>query len=287
MMNFPNYFADAETDYNDSDFVIFGLPYDKTSSFRSGAALAPKQIRESSWNFETYNIRTGIDFIDLKVHDYGDLDIKNNTPSDMFEKVKVFSKKIIDDRKFPIMIGGEHSVTPGVVHSFSKDIAVLCLDAHLDFRDSYENEKFNHACVIRRISDYIDIKNIGVLGVRSAERQELLEAEKQGLFYADIFKIREKGIDDVIKMTQKYFGDKKIYLTLDIDVIDPAYAPGTSTPEPFGMESFDILKIINVFAKKLVGFDIVEVCPSYDHGQTSVLAAKIIRQVIEEKSVFI
>ena len=94
-------------------------------------------------------------------------------------------------------------------------------------------------------------------------------------------------MNNVINETKKYLGDKKIYLTLDMDIIDPAYAPGTSTPEPFGLNPFDILEVIGSFAKQLIGFDIVEVCPLYDHGQTSILAAKIIRQVIEEKSVFI
>lgn len=286
-MNFPDYFADAETDYDDADFVIFGAPYDKTSSFRPGAVLAPKQIREASWNFETYNIRTGVDIKDIKVHDFGDLDIQNDNPEDMVEKLRVFSKKIVGDGKFPVMIGGEHSVTPGVVFSFQDDIAVLSLDAHIDFRDSYENEKYSHACVTRRISDYLDVKNIAVLGVRSAEKEELRYAEKKGLFYVDAFKIKENGIKTVINKIKKYLNNKKIYLTLDIDVVDPAYAPGTSTPEPFGITPFDVLEIINSFSKQIIGFDVVEVCPSYDHGQTSILAAKIIRQVIEEKSVFI
>jgi len=281
-MNFPNYFADAESNFDDAEFVIFGVPYDKTSSFRIGAAKAPKEIRQASWNFETFNLKTGNDLTEVSFHDYGDLDVTNDKPDDMFKKVKEFSSMLLSKNKFPIAIGGEHSIMPGIVSAFPKDTAVLSLDAHMDFREKYEDEKNNHACAIRRVADHIDIKNIAVLGIRSAEKEEFEEAKKQGLFYIDSYAIRQKGIKTAIDETKKYLKNKKIYLTLDIDVLDPIYAPGTSTPEPFGINSFDILDCINAFSPNLVGFDIVEVCPPYDHGETSLLAAKIIRHVIEK-----
>jgi len=280
-MNFPDYFADAESTFDQADFIIFGAPYDKTSSFRIGARNAPKEIRQASWNFETYNVQTGVDLRDIKFHDYGDLCIENDKPEKMIEKLYAFSKQVIEKNKFPIAVGGEHSITPGIVKAFTSDIAVLSLDAHIDYRNKYENEKFNHACVIRRISDHIDIKSIAVLGIRSAEKEEFEEANKNGLFYIDSYKISNEGIDKSLGMVKDYFGQKRIYLTLDIDVIDPAYAPGTSTPEPFGLHPIDIIKTIDFFASQLVGFDIVEVCPEYDKGQTSILAAKIIRHLIQ------
>jgi len=280
-MNFPDYFADAESTFDEADFIIFGAPYDKTSSFRNGARKAPKEIRQASWNFETYNIQTRIDLRDIKFHDYGDLNIENDKPGKMIEKVYAFSKQVLEKNKFPIAIGGEHSITPGIVKAFPSDIAVLSLDAHIDYRNKYENEKFNHACVIRRISDYIDIKNIAVLGLRSAEKEEFEEANKNGLFYLDSYKINDEDIISPLKKVKDYLGEKKIYLTLDIDVIDPAYAPATSTPEPFGLNPLDIIKTIDFFASQLVGFDIVEVCPEYDKGETSILAAKIVRHLIQ------
>lgn len=281
-MNFPNYFADAESNFNEAEFVIFGVPYDKTSSFRRGASKAPKEIRQSSWNFETFNLKTGNDLRDIAFHDYGDLDVKNDSPKDMVKKVKEFTLKIISKHKFPIAIGGEHSITPGIIQAFPKDIAVLSLDAHLDFRNQYENESYNHACTVRRITDHIDIKNIAVLGVRSAEKEEFEEARKQGLFYIDSFDIKKQGIKKALDKTKHFLADKKIYLTLDIDVVDLTYATGTSTPEPFGLTSFDIIECIDVFSSNLVGFDVVEVCPSFDKGQTSLLAAKFVRYVIEQ-----
>ena len=281
-MNFPNYFADAESDFNNSQFVIFGVPYDKTSSFRLGASQGPKKIRESSWNFETYNIRTSVDLRDIKIHDYGDLDVKDEIPQKMVDKVKSFTSMILSKNKFPIAIGGEHSITPGIIQAFPKDIAVLCLDAHIDFRNQYENENLNHACVIRRISEHINIENIAVLGVRSAEKEEFEDAHKKGLFYVDSFAIKEKGIKNILIETKKHLGDKPVYFTFDIDVVDPCYAPGTSTPEPFGISPFDVLECIKFFSSNIIGFDIVEVCPPFDSGQSSLLAAKFIRLLIEE-----
>jgi len=281
-MNFPNYFADAESSFNDADFVIFGVPYDKTSSFRPGACQAPKEIRQASWNFETFNIKTGKDLRDVKFHDYGDLDVGKDSPKEMYEKVKEFSSMLISKNKFPIDIGGEHSITPGIVHAFPNDMAVVSLDAHIDFREQYEDEPYNHACVIRRIADHIDINNIAVLGVRSAEKEEYVEAKKQGLFHIDAFDIKREGIKKALEKTKKHLGNKKIYLTFDMDAVDPSYAPGVSTPEPFGITPFDVIEIFDFFSPQLVGFDIVEVCPPYDKGETSLLAAKFIRYILEK-----
>ena len=279
-MKIPNYFADAVSSFNDADFVIFSIAYDKTCSFRPGAKKAPGQIRNVSWNFETYDLRTGVDFKDINVHDYGDLNVLDLDPEKMIEKVKDFTSFILSKKKIPICLGGEHSITPGIVYAFPRDICVLSLDAHLDFREEYNNQKYNHACTIKRISDYIKIENIGVLGVRSAEKEEWDEAKKQGLFFKTSFEIKKIGINNILNETKKYFKNKKMYLTLDIDVVDPSYSPGTGTPEPFGITSFDLLEIIDIFSSQIVGFDVVEVNPDFDNGESAILAAKIIRNLI-------
>ncbi len=281
-MKFPDYFADAESNFDEAEVVIFGVPYDKTSSFRLGASLAPKEIRKASWNFETFNLRTGFDLKDVKFHDYGDLEVNNKSPENMVEDVSRFVSELLSKNKFPICIGGEHSITPGIVKAYTEDISVISLDAHIDFRQKYEDSSFNHACASRRIAEYVGIKNIAVLGIRSAEKEEFVDANKLGLFYINSYEIKENGIKKALDRTKKYIGDKKTYLSLDIDVLDPSYAPGTSTPEPFGLEPFDILECINYFSTSLIGFDVVEVCPNYDKGQTALLAAKYIRYVIEK-----
>jgi len=280
-MNFPKYFADAESSFDESDFVIFGVPYDKTSSFRMGSIEGPSKIREASWNFETYNFRTDFDLRDVRIHDYGDLEVINASPRNMIKKVSEFTRKILSKNKFPITLGGEHSITPGIIYAYPKDISVVCFDAHIDFRNIYKKEPFNHACSVRRISDHIDIKNIAVLGIRSAEKEEFVDAKKKKLFYIDAEKIRKIGIKKALEQTNGYLKNNRIYLSLDIDVIDPAYAPGVSTPEPFGLNPLDIVETLSFFSLNLVGFDVTEVCPAYDNGQTAILAAKFVRTLIE------
>lgn len=281
-MNFPKYFADAESSLDKSEFVITGIPYDRTSSFRKGAVKAPETIRQASWNFETFNLENNVDIRDINIHDYGDLSVEKLSPAKMVGEVKKHFTNILSKEKIPLSLGGEHSITPGIIYAFPKDIAVLSLDAHIDYREQYEDEKYNHACAVKRISDHIDIENIAVLGIRSAEKEEFEEAKKDKLFYKTSFDFKKEGIREVLAQTKKYLGNKPIYLTLDIDVIDTAYAPGTSTPEPFGLTPFDIMECIRFFSSQLIGFDLVEVCPRYDNGETSILAAKIVRKTMEE-----
>ncbi len=276
-MEFPDYFADAESSFDDASFILFGVPFEKTSSFRHGADKGPSEIRQASWNFERYDLRTGINFEDIRVHDYGNLDVEKLNSKELFDTVKTFTSTILRKQKIPIALGGDHSITPGIVSAFPKDIAVLSLDAHMDFRQEYKNDIYNHACVIRRIADHIPVENIAVLGLRSAEKEECQQAQKQGLFFRDAFTINNTGLKTIIKQTKTLLKGKKIYLTLDIDVVDPAYAPGTSTTEPCGLTPMQVIEIIEVFSPQLIGCDLVEVCPPYDQGQTAVLAAKLIK----------
>ena len=279
-MDFPNYFADAESSFDDASFILFGVPFEKTSSFRHGADKAPYEVRQASWNFERHDLRTGINFEEILVHDYGDLDVQHLTSKQVFETTKTFTSTLLAKQKIPIAIGGDHSITPGIIAAFPKDIAVISLDAHMDFRQRYKNDIYNHACVIRRVTDHIPLQNIAVLGIRSAEKEEYEQAQEQGLFFRDAFTINKIGIGKSIQQAKTHLKGKKINLTLDIDVVDPAYAPGTSTPEPFGFTPMDVLEIIEAFSPQLIGCDVVEVCPPYDHGQTAVLAAKLVQTFI-------
>jgi len=276
-MKFPNYFADAESDFQTADTILFGVPFGKTSSFRFGAEKGPQAIRQASWNFETYDIRKGTDLRTKAIHDYGDLDVTTASTQNMFEIVNKFATHVLNHKKFPVALGGEHSVTPPIIAAYPKDIGVIVLDAHLDFRENYENDTNNHACTIRRIADHITIENIAVVGLRSAEQEEFEDARQANLFHIDAFSILDDGIETAILRLSRHFQEKPLYLSIDIDVLDPAYAPGTSTPEPFGISPYDILKILDAFSSQLVGCDLVEVCPPYDKGETALVAAKLIR----------
>jgi len=279
-MDFPKYFADAEATMKEAAFVLFGVPFEKTSSFRHGADKAPREIRQASWNFESFDLKNSINFQDVNIHDYGDLDVKDLNSTQVFETTRRFTSTLLADQKRLIALGGDHSITPGIVSAFPKDTAVLSLDAHMDFRNQYKNDKYNHACVIRRIADHLPLENIAVVGIRSAEQEEYEQAQKQGLLFLDVFSMKQKGMKNVLQQIRQHFKRKSVFLTLDIDVVDPAYAPGTSTPEPFGLTPFDVLEMIEAMAPQLVGCDVVEVCPPYDHGQTALLAAKLMRSCI-------
>ena len=181
---FPNYFADAETDYSKAEFIIFGCPYDKTSSFRAGCKKGPDAIRQATWNLESFDILTKIDLSKLLIHDFGNIeDLAVKKPIDMMHAISKQAATFVKDKKIPIGIGGEHSITPGIITCFPKDTFVIVIDAHLDFRDSYEDESLNHACTVRRIVDHIPIKNIAVIGVRSAEKEEYDQALQRSLSF--------------------------------------------------------------------------------------------------------
>lgn len=268
-------FADANADYENAYFIIMGIPFDRTTSFRPGARYAPNSIRTSSYNFETLLFEHNIDLIDVPIHDAGDFE-EFGSADDMVKVVQTEVTNIVRDQKFPIFIGGEHSVTIPTVRSFD-DIGVITIDAHLDFRDQYLGQKNSHACVTRRIAEHVGLENVVVFGVRSISNEEFSCKTPK---YIDAFSIKEIGVKSAFKDALDSIQKKKIFLSLDIDGIDPAYAPGTGTPEPFGLSPYEIKECIKMIAPRLVGFDVTEVSPPYDNGNTASLAARIIREVI-------
>lgn len=279
----PTYFADAEACFDESDFVIFGVSSDETSSFRSGARFGPDDIRKASWNFEPYNRMTDVNIKDCAIHDYGNILIENNeSTKHIFDKVKQFSQQVIHADKIPLLLGGEHTFSAACVQAFEKDIYAIVFDAHLDFRDSYNNQRYNHACTIRRINDHLLGNHIFILGNRSGSKTEYEEAEKAGVTVFSSEEIHQKGIKKIIDEINHRINHKSVYLSIDIDVLDPCYAPGSGTLEPFGLNPFDLLYTIDLFSSKMTGFDIMEVAPSYDTGQTAILAAKLFRYTIEK-----
>jgi len=269
-------FADANADYSEAHFVIYGVPFDKTTSFRPGARFAPNAIREVSYNFETFMFEHGIDLLDVPMCDIGNLEESGNV-DEMVEKTHEQSVQIVKDNKFPIMLGGEHSVTIGAAKAF-KNTGFVIVDAHLDFRDSYLNLKNSHACVTRRITEFAGFENVMCIGVRSISREEY--DTRPIVKYVDAYQIESEGFENIVQRAISMIKTERIYLSLDIDGIDPAYAPGTGTPEPFGLTPIQIKKLIRLIGPRLVGFDVVEVAPDYDNGNTSALAARIVREVI-------
>ncbi len=272
-------YAGAESDYNDADAVIFGIPYDHTACFKAGAREAPWTIRRASYNFEEIHFEHGVDQPVLNVYDYGNCD-DFVLPEDMFAEVDFAVGPAIRDGKFPITMGGEHSVNIPIVRNFDPDdIAVISIDAHLDSRDEYLGTPNSHACVMRRAAEHVGLDNVYVIGARAIGAEEL-ERDDPVPFISS-YEVMDNGIDWAIRKVLESVKNERIYLTVDIDGIDPAFAPGTGTPEPFGLMPMDVKKVINAIGDRLAGFDVVEVCPPADPaGITSILAARYINEVM-------
>lgn len=265
----------ATSSYESANYVVFGAPFDKTCTFKKGTRYGPAGIRDASHDFEMYEIDHRVNLDEAGVHDAGDLPVSDLSSEEMVEAVSVFSKKLVADGKFPILLGGEHSVSPGCATAFD-DIAVLGIDAHADYRDDYQGNKNNHACAMKRIVDKFGEANVMWVGVRSMARFEHESSAK----IIDSLSILKNGIDRTIEEINRKLPGKKIYVSLDIDGIDPAYAPGTGTPEPYGLTPFDVKKIINALAPRMIGFDVVEVSPPLDNGVTSILGGRMVTNVI-------
>lgn len=280
----PLTFADANAPFKGAGYVLLGVPFDATSSFRPGAKFAPNAIREASWNFETFNLEHRVDLSDIEIHDSGNLEDFARV-EDMLKEVHTAVDGILENGSFPIVLGGEHSITPGILAALRErqDFGVIVLDAHMDFRDEYLNVRQSHACATRRSSDIVGPEAIVPIGVRSVSRDEVEDIEKNfkdRFHYIDSFEVRRIGMGPAVKRALKWMGKKHIYLSLDTDALDPAYAPGTGTPEPFGLTTWDLREAVQMLAHRLVGFDIVEIAPNYDNGNTAALGARIVREVI-------
>jgi len=272
-------FADADAKYDAARIAIFGVPFDRTCSFRGGSRFAPNAIREASFNFETYMMDHQRDLADIPVADLGNTPTFEST-AEMVSGVSKMSSDVVGAGKIPLVIGGEHSLAPAVVRAFPSDIGVLGIDAHLDFRDSYLDEKWSHACSARRIADHVGVEHVVYLGVRSYSREEREDLERLGLSYVSVYDIHERGIVSGVERALKAINRDKIYLTIDIDGIDPAYAPAVGNPEPFGLAPLQVKKLIGLLAPHLVGMDVNEVSPAWDFGQTALLAPRLIREAI-------
>ena len=267
-------FADADAEYSSADYVLFGVPFDGTTSFKAGCRDAPLAIRQVSYNIETYLPFYDLEMTDVSVHDMGDMYVEC-LPDLMVEQVADAVSDLMKDEKVPIMMGGEHSVTIGAVQTLKPKWYVVC-DAHLDMQDEYRGSPFNHDCVTARVSEAVE--NIVIIGARSGCKEEFEYArENYHLYTAD--EVEERGLRAGLDEVSELIGDDSLYLSIDADAIDCCLTPGLGTPEPFGLTPKDVRAVIRRLAKNAVGFDYVEVLPN-DQGQTAMVAAHMIREFI-------
>ena len=274
-------FADATATFEEARYVIAGVPFDRTTSFRPGARFGPDSIRQHSWNFESYDLETGVDLTEVPIHDLG------NTPefgsaTDMVENVRAELRAIYKAGKLPITLGGDHACAPPCVEAYpeGEPLGVLYIDAHLDFRAAYLGDRRSHACSSRRMLERVGAENIVVLGVRSVSAEEVEDNRSIGMGYISAHEVARDGIGSCVRRALTHLAPERVYVSLDIDAIDPAYAGGTGTPEPFGLTPRDVKSALDEVAPRLAGLDIMEVSPHYDQGNTSALAARLAREAI-------
>lgn len=269
--------ADALVPYEKARYVIFGVPFDGTSSFRRGSRLAPNAIRLAYDNLESFDFQYNVNFPDIPICDLGDLYVEEDA-EEIVDDIERTVNHIVEDGKIPIMLGGEHSLSTGLVRNFP-DASMIIIDAHSDFRDEYMGNKFNHACITRRSFEILGPGKIFSVGTRSVSQEEYESPDWDKVQFISANEVRKKGISAIIREIDGKAGEK-IYFSIDMDGIDPSEAPGVGTPEPYGLASTDVRALINHFGKRIVGFDIVEMTPVYDNGNTSMLAAKLIQDFI-------
>jgi agmatinase len=189
----------------------------------------------------------------------------------------------------PIFLGGEHSITPPIVERLSRrsaqgSLGVLVLDAHLDLREEYGCTRYSHACASRRILEKKGVCAYTSIGIRSGCKEEFTFAKENGILYFSALDVKENGIDYVLDRALEGVNCERLYLSIDLDALDPAFAPAVGNPEPFGLNAWDVLRVIERAAPKAVGLDINELTPAYDHGETALLAARLAREFIAAKA---
>ncbi len=278
------HFADANYDFKPSFFVIFGVPFDGTSSFRHGSKFAPDEIRKASYNLESYILEHNISLSQVPICDIGNIGTLDEFGSaeEVINSVYSQMQEILPN-KFPIMLGGEHSITIGAARAIKNlNAGIIFIDAHGDFRNEYLGNPYSHACTARRAYEELNGKVIS-LGVRSASQEEVEDAKNMGYQWIDAYDFKRIGWKKAIERAIDILNVDKIYLSIDIDGIDPAFAPGTGTPEFFGLSPIDVKNIIDFLAPHLIGADITEVCPPYDNGNTAVLASRLVQELIAAK----
>ncbi len=274
-------FTGNQQSFEAAEYLILGVPFDVTSTYRSGARFAPLAIREASLNIEGYSFRTGMDIEDLKIHDLGDLHVAGDVELTL-GRLALVAQDLFDAKKVPVFIGGEHTITLGVMRSLDENVALVSFDAHLDLRDDYLGLTLSHTTFMRRIKETVNPSKILEIGTRAVCKEELDYAKKSGIDYLTANQIRKDGTEKTVETIDDLLeGYEKIYITIDLDVLEPAFAPAVQNPEPEGLDTPTLLDLLEaVCDSRVVGFDLVEVAPHYDRGLTATQAAKTIFEVL-------
>ncbi len=270
-------FIGCESEFYDADIVIFGAPFDSTTSYRPGTRFGGKAMRSESFGLETYSPYQDKDLTDISVYDGGELELPFGSPERALDMITDYTMQVISSGKIPVMMGGEHLVTLGAVRAVAEkypDLHIIHFDAHADLRDDYLGTKLSHACVLHRCWDILGDHRIYQFGIRSGDRSEFQWGKEH--VYTNKF-----NLDTLDEIVEKLKG-KPVYFTIDLDVLDPSVFPGTGTPEAGGISFMDLLGgIIKVGRLNIVGADVNELSPMLDpSGASTAVACKVMRELL-------
>lgn len=272
-------FLDMDPQFSELDqskYVLLSVPYDKTSTFQKGADLGPQAILDASDSIELYDVVTDNEAYTAGINT-DDFQYNFDTPEAMVQSVYDRVKHFLNQKKTVGLLGGEHSVSVGAIKALSEkyhQLSVLQIDAHADLREEYHDSPYNHACVMRRAQEYANVVQVGIRSVCSEEREFIVP---ENMFYAHEIRKNPNWIDQVINKLSDY-----VYLTIDLDGFDPSIVPGTGTPLPGGLSWYEVNDLLEqLFThKKVVAFDVVELCPQPDDKTSDVLAAVLVYRII-------
>jgi agmatinase len=262
--------------YNESSIIIIPVPYDETSTWMRGADKGPEAVLEASVNLEFYDIETASEAHLHGIHTVEPV-LEKSTPANLVNAVHDRISLLLDDGKFPVLIGGNHTAPIGSFRAFSEryeNLSILQLDAHADLRQEYEGSEYNHACAMARAREVAPIVQVGI---RSMSAGELPFVERDRMFYSyELFYDKSLYKSALEKLTEN------VYITIDLDVFDPSIMPSTGTPEPGGPEYFELMHFLRdvIRNRNVAGFDVVELCPTSSNKAPDFLAAKIIYQLL-------
>ena len=272
-------FIGCESSFEEASVVLYGAPFDSTTSFRPGARFGPSAMRHESFGLETYSPYQDRDLMDIRVFDSGDLELCFGSSEMALSDIEKRAEEILKAEKIPVLLGGEHLVTLAAVRAvFNKypDIHIIHFDAHADLREDYLGARLSHACVLRRCHELLGDNRIHQFCIRSGERAEFQFAAKHTGFHPFTF--------DGLKETVREQKEKKVpvYFTIDLDCLDPSAFPGTGTPEAGGVTFLELLEAIQTVSQtNVVGADVNELAPMLDaSGVSTATACKVLRELL-------
>ena len=270
-------FIGCDAEYEDATIVLYGAPFDCTTSFRPGTRFAGRTMRGESFGLETYSPYQDKDLLDYSVFDSGDLELPFGDPRPALSMLEAHAEQIFSDGKLPIMIGGEHLLTLAAIRAAVRkypDLHIIHFDAHADLRQDYLGQQLSHATVMRRSWELLGDDRIHQFGIRSGERDEFLFAKQ----HTRMSKFSFEGLENAAKR----IGSAPVYLSIDLDVMDPSVFPGTGTPEPGGVSFMELIRaMLSLKELHIVGADVMELSPPYDKSGISTAAAcKVLREMV-------